>query len=401
MATSDFLQIPDGTQLGITDTSAQFPAWFQAYQQSLLSKGSSIAGAPYQGYTQGPRIAGFTPDQTKAFDMIRTGIGDSTATTQGALGNLSQLYGQSSLDAANPFYSAAMGSSALGSAAPWLQKAAGISPSSAVKGALESAGEAFPDHVSEYMDPYIDQVLNRRKDLVNRNLTENIIPSINGTFTGAGQFGSSRQSDFMSRAIRDTNEALASTAGDVLSQGYGQAGQLFNADKTRLGQTAGQYAGILGDEASRALQGAGIAGNLGATDASLAGQLGTSAGQLASGDLSRNMNIANMQGGLGQLMLQQLLSGSGALSAAGSEQQGLNQKNLDLQYNDWMNQKNYPLQQLAIMQSLFNGQPIPGSGSTTTTAQPAPSTSPLAMLAGLALGGNSFANMFGLNNKTT
>lgn len=400
MATSDFLQIPDGTQLGITDTSAQFPAWFQAYQQSLLKKGSGIAGADYQTYTQGPRIADFTSDQNKAFGMIRDGVGQIPGITQGALGNLSQIYGQSSLDAANPFYSAAMGSTALGAGSPWLQKAASISPSSAVKGALESAGEAYTGHVDEYMDPYIDQVLNRRADLVNRNLTENIIPQINSTFTGAGQFGSSRQSDFMSRAIRDTQEGLAGTAGDVLSQGYKTSADIYNADKSRLAGTAGTYAGILGDEASRAIQGAGVAGNLAASDASLAGQIGTNAGNLASGDLSRNMNIANMQGGLGQLMLQQLLTGSGALEGIGSQQQGQNQKSLDLQYNDWQNQKDYPLKQLAIMQSLFNGQPIPGSGTTGVTAQPAASTSPLAMLAAMAMGGNSLAGMFGFGNNT-
>jgi hypothetical protein len=54
-------------------------------------------------------------------------------------------------------------------------------------------------------------------------LTENILPGVNSTFTGAGQFGSTRNAEFGNRAIRDTQQAIADANAKGMVGAYGQA----------------------------------------------------------------------------------------------------------------------------------------------------------------------------------
>jgi hypothetical protein len=89
-------------------------------------------------------------------------------------------------------------------------------------------------------------------NLANQNLFENVMPNVNSTFAGAGQFGSTRNGNFLGNAIRDNQQVISNTQGTMLNEAYGQAaddyhrwGQQGLESGTRLG-ALGQQVGMYG-----------------------------------------------------------------------------------------------------------------------------------------------------------
>jgi hypothetical protein len=222
-----------------------------------------------------------------------------------------------------------------------LQQALGLTEQAAAPGAsglsqaqpyLQQAGQTFgAQQAQQYMDPYISNVIDRAKLEANRNYNENILPGLTNKFTASGQYGSSAMAREANRAARDLTEGLQSNAASQLSGAYTQAGNLFNTDQARqlaVGQTTGQLAG---QQQGAMLQ---------------AGQ------QL---------------GALGQAQQQLGLSGAAALDTIGQEQQTQNQKNLDVAYQDFLNQTNYPKSTIDWMNSVIRGLPMSSTQNTTST----------------------------------
>jgi hypothetical protein len=75
--------------------------------------------------------------------------------------------------------------------------------------------------------------------LSNQNFNEQVVPGLNSTFAGAGQFGSTRNADFMNRAIRDQQTQLAGQQGQTLFNAQNQAGQQYK-DWTQMGVNSAQ-----------------------------------------------------------------------------------------------------------------------------------------------------------------
>ena len=65
-----------------------------------------------------------------------------------------------------------------------------------------------PSRTQGFLNEYASSVNDELARISNQNLTEKIMPEVNSTFTGAGQFGSTRNGDFLNRAIRDQNYSL-------------------------------------------------------------------------------------------------------------------------------------------------------------------------------------------------
>lgn len=88
-------------------------------------------------------------------------------------------------------------------------------------------------------------------------------------------------------------------------------------------------------------------------------------------------------GNLGLTQQQSDLSRLQAQSAVGSQEQQLQQQELDLAYADFLRQRDYPMEQLGYYSNLMRGVPV-GLGSTSTTYAPPPSIA--AQVGGLGLG---------------
>lgn len=207
---------------------------------------------------------------------------------------------------------------------------------------LTAANQNAYSGVANYMNPYNAAVTNQIAKLGARNLTENLLPGVSDQFIRAGQFGSSGMGEFGARALRDTQESILGQQANVLNTGYNQAMSAAQSDLARqaqLGQTAGQL-----------------------TQADIARQ------QAALGQVA---DIAKLQQGLSA-------SDAAALQSIGQEQQAQSQKGLDIAYQDFLNQQNWPQQQINAMSTTLRGlnpAAIPTTSSTagqTTQFSPSP-----------------------------
>jgi hypothetical protein len=185
-----------------------------------------------------------------------------------------------------------------------------------------------------YLSPYQDQVNSRIATLGQRNLQENLLPAVNETFTNAGQFGGSRNAEFTNRALRDANESILGQQAQSMNQGYQQAMQSYlTGQQQELG--AGQQMGALGTAAQQA-------------------------------------NIRD----------------AAALQSVGQTQQALNQQNLDVGYQNFLEQRNWPTAMAQFMNQQVRGFNPPtqtSSASSTPGNYNNMSPSPLAQLVGTGI----------------
>jgi hypothetical protein len=298
-------------------TTQNVPAWLSDYTQGLIARANTVAAEPYQPY-QGPRVAGFSPLQTQAQDLIKQNVGAWNPLTDAAKTGYNRVLG---------------GPGGLSQASPYLQ----------------SGTKSYTDQVDEYMNPYVENVIDRSTDLASRKLQEQLMPAINSNFIRAGAYGSAGQQRATGQALRDVTGELQSQARAALSDAYTQGAQLH------------------GNEAMRNIQ---------------AGQI---AGGLYGQDMSNQLTASEGMGNLGKLISSLRGSDASALAAAGADQQGQTQKNLDLAYSDFMNQRDYPRNQVNWMSSIINGMPNMGGTTQTQSNGPAQSYGPsgLSQLASL------------------
>lgn len=335
---------PSTTTYGSSTTG--IPQFLSDYTQGLLSKSNAVAAEPYPTY-QGARITPFSQDQNDAFGMVRDSMGAYNPALNNGISAVNTAAGMSPFGAGQGTLNAASGINAMGQAAPW----------------MNAAGQSAPGMVGAYMNPYQDQVVNRIGELAGRNLSENLMPAIGDQFTRAGQFGSSRMQEATGKALRDTQESALAAQGNLLNQGYGQAMDAFQKDASRyanVGQTMGSLANTQQGNLANIGQ---VQGNL------------TSMGQKNAIDAGNTLgSLANMGQGMN-------LRDAAALEGVGQTQQGQQQKNLDLAYADFLQERDYPKTQLNFMNSMLRGIPY---GTTTATSATGPanaySPSPLAQL---------------------
>jgi hypothetical protein len=240
-------------------------------------------------------------------------------------------------------------------------QAGGISTLGAAQPYFSQAGQTLPSTIQQYMNPYQQQVINRMGDEAQRQLTEKILPTIGDQFTRAGQYGSSRQQEIAQRGVRDIASDLEANIGKQLATGYTTAGTQAQADLQRLAS------------------------------------MGQAAGQLAGTEAQQKAALAGVQAGLGQKEQALGLSGAAAQEAVGAQQQALNQRNLDLAYQDFLTQTQYPEQQLGFLSNIVRGLPSGGEtqAKTATSLGQTYGPSPLASIATGLSSAASLSNLLG------
>lgn len=239
------------------------------------------------------------------------------------------------------------------------QQAAGLSTLGAADPYFKQAGQTLPSTIQNYMNPYQQNVIDTMGTEAARQLQEKILPQISDQFTKAGQYGSSRHQEIAQRGARDIASDLEANIGKQLAAGYTTAGTQAQSDLQRLAS------------------------------------MGQAAGQLAGTEEQQKAALAGVQAGLGQKEQALGLTGAAALEATGAEQQAMNQKNLDLAYQDFLTQTQYPEQQLGFLSNIVRGLPS-GGGTQSTTGTSLGSTysaSPLASLASAGLSAAALSNL--------
>jgi hypothetical protein len=279
-------------------TTTNVPSWLSDYTQGLLARANTVASEPYQTYG-GPRVAGFDPMQEQAQNMAGSNVGNWKAPMDSATGAYGRVTG---------------GPGALATAQPFLGAGTG----------------SYTDQVSKYMDPYVQNVIDRSTELANRNFTDKIMPSINQNFVRAGAYGSAAQQRATGQAMRDVTGEVQSQARAALSDAYKSGADIY------------------GTEAQRQLQ------------------AGTTAGNLYGQDMSNQLQAGQGLGALAQYTQQLGAGDTAALAAAGADRQALAQRNYDTAYGDFQAQRDYPKNQLSWQQGILSGTPNMGQNTSMT-----------------------------------
>lgn len=315
-----------------SNQSTTTPAWYQDTMRGITAQGINAASRPFAQY-QGPRVAGWSPMQLGALDQIQQSQGAWNAPVVAGINALSNLPGQ---------------------VAPTLQAAG-----QAAGSAASAIGPArnWTNEYQQYMSPYTSAVVDEIGRLGTRNLTENLLPAVNNSFIGAGGFGSTRNAEILGRTMRDANADILGQQAGALERGYGTSANIFNADANRSLQTGSQIA-------NTQLQGATTALNAARTWAD-------------------TLNTAT-QGMAGLAQQGQNMQGTdiNRLIYAGNQHQGQVQKQLDVNYGDFREARDWDMNQLGALSQLIKGFQIPTNQVSNQSAMPA-GTSPLGWLSAL------------------
>jgi hypothetical protein len=176
------------------------------------------------------------------------------------------------------------------------------------------------------MSPYIGNVLDRQEALATRTLEDEFMPRVSGMFGGAGQYGSrggtGSMEDVAIRGTRDIQEGLEAQRLEALHGAYGQGADIFGRDQTRQGEMA-RIVGALEEAGAQSMyQGAEGLGMLGSE--------------------AQRMGLVD----------------AAAMEGIGAQQQGLDQRSLDLAYQDFLEQRNLPFDRLGFMSNIVRGLPM-------------------------------------------
>lgn len=363
--------MPYGIQTNLTS----LPPWYEALYRNLGEKAAAQAKAPYAAY-KSPRIAPFSPDMTRSFDMTRGSMGaylpylqGATRSTQGAM---------EEFDNKTPYqrYFASVFPEIAKQYKEWNWKnpedRARISDAQVMKNLFpttpagqipdkRTATNVFNDlsargrpeaklfnpspfdeasNVDKYMNPYVQNVLDRISNESGQFLNEKILPSLESHFVSSGAPRSGQHLRMVGQAGRDVQKDMEDRQRSYLSQAYDQAGKNFSSDQNRRLQSGENMARL--------------------------------------GQYAQAGNIADVA----------------ALQEQGRLQQQQKQGELDVPYQDFLRQQNYPWGQLEQQSAIMHGIPAPTqtTGVVQTPGQPQVNTlGGLGSLAGSLYGARMFA----------
>jgi hypothetical protein len=304
-----------------TVNQSNLPEYARPYFERMMGRAEAESNQPYVPYG-GQRIAGFTPDAQQGFDITR-------------------------------------GVAARGT--PELDVAGGVLGASAMRGLSASGYTSNPiqqsafgsEQAQQYMSPYMDQVLSRQKAAAVQDFNEGR-PTRETQAIKSGAFGGYRSAIQEGVAQRGLGERLSDIDASGRQKAFENAQAQFERDRA----------------ASMSAQGTTEAQRLAAEQYGLAG---AGLGLQSAAEMGR-------QGAMRQgLELQQ----AEALQKQGGAQQQQEQRELDRQYQDFLDQSGFSKQQINFMSNILRGVPVQPSTVQNTYANP----NPLAQFGGLGIAG--------------
>jgi hypothetical protein len=294
---------PPGVTTSAVATNG-LPEWYAQYLQGIAAKGTEIAGSDRPIPLQS--VAGLSEDEKRAQQMLR----DNSGAWQGHLGGALHI-----ANAVLPKVEGAVGNA-----------------NAAVAGPTGN----FTSSYEQYMSPYTKGVVDNIGRLGQRNFEERIMPGINGSMIGTGQFGSTRNAEVLANAGRDAAADITGQQAAALDAGYNSAAGIFASDQARAQQQGQMQAGT-----------------------SLAG-----ANALASSAQA----AAQQQGAITQAWQQGMLADAQALDAAGRSQRQVTQAGYDTAYGNQQAINNAPWTDINNLNSVVRGMQLPETRTAVSTA---------------------------------
>jgi len=351
---------------GTTTYSTNIPeAAMPAYSDLIANAGQltdpNNPNAAYQPY-QGDRQATSTPLQNQSYAGV---AGMQTNPYSQQAGGLAGLYaGQAGNLSYGPNSFSTYGSGPQ-------QVSAGAGPQQTSTTSFTQPGTA-----GAYMNPYMQAVVDTQKREAVRS-DDVARTGRQAQAVGAGAYGGSRQAIMESEANRNLQTRL----GDIQTAGsdaaYKQAQAQFNTE-----QGLGLQSQLGNQQAALTYGGQQLQAGLGNQNAGLqfgnqyldAQRLGEASKQFGATyglqGLQTGIQGATAQGNLGQNLFNQQSDIYGLQNTAGTQQQQQVQSGLDQKYQEYLNQRNYPYQQLGFMSDILRGTQGTTSSVYKQEAQP-------------------------------
>jgi len=309
------------------------PSFQQQQYQDIYQQARGLAQQPFIPYT-GPQVAGFSPDELRAFEAQRTRFGQAQQFDPFAQRQQLMQAQAPQIERVQPFMGAQIG------APRQLQ----------VPSLLQA-------DIGAYRSPFEQQVVDvalgdiqRQSDIAQQRAQEQAIR--------AGAFGGSRGAILEAEAARPFAEQAARTAAQLRQAGFEQAQRAAESDIQR--QLAAQQFGIglesdIARQQAQLQQQAGLAGlDIGARRALEQARLGQAQQQFQAGLVGQQE--------LGQ---QQALQG---LLGTGAQQRALQQQALGAARGEFERALRYPQQQFGLLSQALSGIPaMQGQVSRGTT----------------------------------
>ncbi len=330
------------------------PAWYQQYTANLGAQASGLAQNLNQQALPAASVAGFNPLQQQAFRQVASAQGQTQPTLQRAQNLLGEIAPTSA--SMVDYAQGAVGGPALmtGNAIqPWAQGA---------QDAASGSAQEWTNQYQKYMSPYTQQVVDNIARLGKRNFEENIMPGVNLSMIGAGQFGSTRNADILSRAAVSAANDITGQQSNALQAGYQTGAGIFAQDAARRQQQQQM-------QAQTALAGGNLMQGALSADASRVQQQGQLQAQTAlsgAGAATGALNTAAQgMGALSQMQQTAQNTDVQSLLNIGNQQQALQQKAYDTAFANANLARTDPWTQLMNQRDVMQGIQLP---SLTTSA---------------------------------
>jgi hypothetical protein len=227
------------------------------------------------------------------------------------------------------------------------------------------------------MDRAIGQGYNTAYDVANRNMQMASQLGMQGAQVGLAGLTGANQNYLTGiqgagMGLQGVNAQLAGTAQGMQGAQVGLAG----VDRQLAGTAQGMQGANIGIQGAQAgmqgVQGAVGAGQYGLSGLGMAGSAGSTLGALGQTQFGQQQAINQSQ------------------MQAGAQQQALQQQGLNVAYQQYQDQMNYPYKQLAFQSDMLRGLPL--SQSSQNVYQAAPPMSQ--QLMGMGLGAAGFSKAF-------
>ena len=298
---------------------SNLPDYAQPYFTDLLDRTGVASNMTYTPYG-GQRLAGTTADTQAGWDVTRNIAGQ----------------GIPNMGAATAATGQAMGATA--------GVTGGMTPYQFSDPGMWNASTA-----GQYMSPYTQNVLDVQKNRAQLDF-DRAQQGRDAQAVQSGAFGNDRRGVVDALAQEGLTRNMQEIDAFGMDRAYESGAAKFQADRAAGMNVEQAQAGQNLAAGHAQLQGLGL--------------IGQQAGQLANfGNMSRNAGIQGSQ------MLQNI----------GQQQQAQTQAGMDIAYDDFLRQLNYPQSQLQFYNSMLRGVPIAPSTTSTTYTQGNPAQNALGM----------------------
>ena len=191
------------------------------------------------------------------------------------------------------------------------------------------------ENIEDYVNPKTNSVLDLIQKRALRNFKENIMPKVSAPFIARGSFNTGARAEAQARARRDLMEGLMDSETQFLANAYDKARETASTDKKTYLNYRLSKAGLENDEIIRK------------------GKIAEDINKLL--DTNHKNKLLDME----------------ALRTVGQNRRDVEQQDLNLKYEEFKNQEDYPLRQVDILNKMVHQLPV-GSiiGETSNKSSP-------------------------------